>query len=181
MTKISDEDLMIKFSKGDQHAFALLYSRHKNALYRYFSRQLSEIERAEELFQETWFRVVNSKLKYRSSAKFTTWIYKIAHNLLVDEYRRKSLILVPNDEKESLLCDYFPDYDDEKRSAIKHCVSQLAPVQKEAFLLRHESGFDLKQLCEIVNAKAETVKTRLRYAMQQLRGCLSRKLGVDDE
>ena len=67
-------------------------------------------------------------------------------------------------------------HNDYLQRAIKHCVELLAPQQRDAFLLRHEAGFSSSQVCEIVEAKPETVKTRLRYAMSQLRDCLQRKV-----
>ncbi|NGN98958.1 sigma-70 family RNA polymerase sigma factor [Grimontia sp. S25] len=178
MDKQTDETLMVNFSKGDQRAFAELYQRHKNPLYRYFMRQLGAAQhaRAEELYQDVWYRVIDKRESYAPTAKFTTWLYHIAHNLVIDEHRKmmsSSTYAQSLDDNQSEV----PDWDGDKQTAIKACMALLAPLQREAFLLRHEAGFEPAQICEIVGAKAEAVKTRLRYAMDQLRQCLTKKLG----
>ena len=179
MENRSDEQLMTAFGKGEQSAFAILYQRHKDPLYRYFVRQLNSSQRAhaDELFQDVWFRIVDKRDSYIPSAKFTTWLYQIAHNLIVDEFRKNM-----SRQAHSILAESepFEDLDDSlelKKTALKHCMSLLAPLQREAFLLRYDSGFEPAQICQIVGAKSEAIKTRLRYALEQLRQCLTRKLG----
>lgn len=174
----TDEQLMLAYGKGDEKAFAELYQRHKAPLYRYFVRQLpGNLSRAEELFQDAWFRIIDKRQNYTDKAKFTTWLYQISHNLVVDEYRknnvRKHELTLVSDE-----CIQQPD-DPEMRKAesLKQCIELLSPVQREAFLLKHEAGFETSQISSIVDSKKETVKTRLRYALDQLRQCLTNKLG----
>ncbi|MFL7012681.1 sigma-70 family RNA polymerase sigma factor [Enterovibrio norvegicus] len=179
MENIPDEQLMLQFRDGNQAAFATLYQRHKGSLYRYFLRQLGAGNggRVEELYQDVWYRVIDKRESYVTSAKFTTWLYHIAHHLVIDEHRKR---LSENayasqlpDEPQSNM----NDAEAREKDAIKVCMDTLAPLQREAFLLRHEAGFEPAQICEIVDAKPEAVKTRLRYAMEQLRQCLTRKLG----
>ncbi|MDP2570545.1 sigma-70 family RNA polymerase sigma factor [Vibrio penaeicida] len=181
MQEKTDEQLMVMFSKGDHPAFAVLYARHKDPLYRYFRRQLKLEQQvmAEELFQEVWFKVIDARESYEPTAKFTTWVYQIAHNLMVDVYRKRL------SEKDYLaqLDECNTEHTDENalairsKNAIRTCMDGLAPLQLEAFMLKHESGFSLKQICDIVASKPETIKTRLRYAMENLRECLTGKLG----
>ncbi|WCE29561.1 sigma-70 family RNA polymerase sigma factor [Vibrio sp. SCSIO 43137] len=180
MEKLSDEQLMEAFGKGDQNAFALLYSRHKDALYRYFLRQGNNTSpaRAEEMYQEVWFKVIDQAKRYKPEAKFTTWLYRIAHNLLIDEYRKQmseSSFQQQTEEPEIL----HSDSGEQESQALSYCLSKLPLHQKEAFMLRHNSDFSPVQISDIVGAKPEAVKTRLRYAMQQLRDCLTRKLGAE--
>lgn len=188
----TDEALMLDYGKGDQAAFRVLYARHKGPLYRYVCRQLGakHHSKAQDLFQEVWLRVIDNRTRYKVEAKFSTWLYRIAHNLLVDEQRR----LTARGEQVSLVDDEQGEgnhitlalnqthqentlHNDYLQKAIKHCVELLVPQQREAFLLRHETEFEPAQVCNIVEAKPETVKTRLRYAMSQLRECLQRKAG----
>jgi RNA polymerase sigma-70 factor (ECF subfamily) len=190
----TDEALMLSYGKGSQAAFAELYGRHKGPVYRYVCRQLGAKQqaKAQELFQEVWLRVIDKRASYTTEAKFSTWLYRIAHNLLIDEHRKQTtrgehLTLVDeahgNKESDpfSALSSNQSNQDDKIHSdflqrSIKHCVELLVPQQRDAFLLRHEAGFSASQVCDIVEAKPETVKTRLRYAMSQLRDCLQRKL-----
>ena len=84
----SDEQLFIAYGNGDNQAFSFLYSKHKDSLYRYFVKQIQDVNKAQELYQETWIKVIKAKQSYRVEAKFTTWLYTIARNLLID-FRRK--------------------------------------------------------------------------------------------
>ncbi len=180
MKNKSDEELMIMFGKrGRQSAFAELYCRHKDALYRYFVRQLDagQNEQAEELYQETWQRIIEKRATYLPTAKFTTWLYRIAHNLLIDNYRKKTVQAVYSEQYSELESSEYSDSEQREKEAIKHCVSKLPMHQREVFMLRYESDFNPCQICEIVDAKPEAIKTRLRYALTQLRKCLTLKLG----
>ncbi|MFY8351072.1 sigma-70 family RNA polymerase sigma factor [Pseudoalteromonas sp. SSM20] len=191
----TDEALMLDYGKGNQAAFRVLYARHKGSLYRYVCRQLGTKynSKAQELFQEVWLRVIDNRTRYKVEAKFSTWLYRIAHNLLVDEQRKltargEHLSLVNDEQGEGENITLASNqthqentlHNDYLQKAIKHCVELLVPQQREAFLLRHEAGFEPAQVCDIVEAKPETVKTRLRYAMSQLRECLERKAGATE-
>lgn len=189
----TDEALMLDYGRGSQAAFVTLYARHKGPLYRYVCRQLGEKHqsKAQEVFQEVWLRVIDNRTRYQVDAKFTTWLYRIAHNLLIDEHRKLvargehlTSVSEHQNEQEPIALASSQDHqentlhNDYLQQAIKHCVELLVPQQREAFLLRHEAGFAPNQVCEIVEAKPETIKTRLRYAMSQLRDCLNRKTGT---
>ena len=84
----SDEDLMLHYAGGDLDAFQKLYERHRGGLYRYFLRQ-GNPSVAEELFQDVWARVIQSRKRYRPKAAFKTWLYTLAHNRLIDYWRRE--------------------------------------------------------------------------------------------
>src|SRR5260221_6228307 len=90
----SDEALMLRYCEGDADAFAVLYGRHKGSLYRYFLRQCDGAAVAEELFQDVWFNLIRARTQYTVQAKFSTYLYRLAHNRLVDYYRRQSAALV---------------------------------------------------------------------------------------
>src|SRR4051812_44708757 len=85
-----DEDLMLRYCAGDAAAFETLYRRHRGAIYRYVLRQCGNAASADELFQDVWLRVVNARIGYEATAKFTTWVYRIAHNRLMDFFRAGS-------------------------------------------------------------------------------------------
>src|SRR3989304_314716 len=96
-----DEQLMLAFPGGDAGAFDALYRRHKGALYRFVLRSIRDRATAEELYQEVWMRVIESRGRYEVQAKFTTWLYTVAHNRLVDHWRKRGLALVSMDQEES--------------------------------------------------------------------------------
>src|SRR4051794_334243 len=97
----SDEQLMLAYARGDAAAFEVLYSRHKGPLYRFVLRSVKARGEAEELFQEIWMRVVEAASRYAPQAKFTTWLYTVAHNRLVDHWRAKGLAVVSLDDEEA--------------------------------------------------------------------------------
>ena len=84
----TDEELMLAYAGGDLLAFEMLYRRHRGTLYRFLLRSLRQRADADELFQETWSRAVAARERYRVEAKFTTWLLQIAHNLVIDRFRR---------------------------------------------------------------------------------------------
>ena len=90
----SDEHLMLAYAGGDSAAFETLYSRHKGPLYRYVLRSVKGRGEAEELFQDIWMKVVEAASRYAPQAKFTTWLYTVAHHRLVDHWRAKGLAVV---------------------------------------------------------------------------------------
>ncbi|HSO79887.1 MAG TPA: sigma-70 family RNA polymerase sigma factor, partial [Chromatiaceae bacterium] len=88
MPESSDEQLMLAYRNGDAEAFAILYHRHRGPLYRYLLQGCANPATAEELFQDVWTNLIRVRETYRVEARFTTWLYRLAHNRLVDHYRR---------------------------------------------------------------------------------------------
>ena len=86
----SDEELMLGYRDGDAGAFDVLYARHKGGLYRYLHRQCRDAAAAEELFQDVWMNLIRARTGYTVQAKFTTYLYRLAHNRLIDHYRKNS-------------------------------------------------------------------------------------------
>ncbi|AVT46708.1 sigma-70 family RNA polymerase sigma factor [Shewanella baltica] len=181
----SDEQLMLCYAKGDSKAFKQLYLKHKGALYRYFVRQLGDKQLAEDLYQETWGRVIRAAANYEASAKFTTWLYRIAHNLLIDHVRAvKPVDLVATDEDETGLDTFVAGEQDkpdvqwqeaQKSLLLKTCIALLPQVQKEAFILNIEMGFTAAIISDIAGVTLEATKSRIRYAYQSLKDCVSAK------
>src|SRR5258708_38023668 len=97
----SDEQLMLAYAGGDAGAFEALYARHKGALFRFVLRSVKARGEAEELFQEIWMRAIEARGRYAPQAKFSTWLYTIAHNRLVDHWRANGLAPVSRDDDES--------------------------------------------------------------------------------
>lgn len=181
-----DQRLMLSYAQGDSSAFESLYQKHKGGLYRYFVRQIGDPQLAEDLYQETWGRVIRAASNYQSSAKFTTWLYRIAHNLLIDHVRAvKPVDLFSDKFTEEQELDNFLPCDDSspdsviedniKASLLKHCIALLPTVQKEAFLLNMEGGFAAGAIAEIVGVTLEATKSRIRYANKGLKTCVMNK------
>ena len=174
-----DEDLMLAYARGSIEAFDTLYRRHKGPLYRYLVRQCRDAAAAEELFQDIWANLVRSRASYTVTARFTTYLYRLAHNRLIDHYRRAApASLASFDDEDASLPELAapaheqPDtaYDSKSRAArLLELLRELPEAQREAFVLQHESGMSVEEIAEATGVNRETAKSRLRYAMAKLR------------
>jgi RNA polymerase sigma-70 factor (ECF subfamily) len=176
----SDEELMLSYRDGDAGAFDALYGRHKGGVYRYLLRQCREAAVAEELFQDVWMNLVRSRAGYTVQAKFTTYLYRLAHNRLIDHYRKHSHATVVAFEEvgEDAMAEVpderarpADDALDAKRQAARlmELIAALPEAQREAFLLQQEGGMSVEEIAQATGVTRETAKSRLRYAMVKLR------------
>ena len=174
-----DEDLMLAYARGSVDAFEMLYRRHKGALYRYLVRQCRDAAVAEELFQDIWANLVRARENYTVAARFTTYLYRLAHNRLIDHYRRSApAALVSFDDESAVLPELEgaaheqPEavHDTKARAArLLELLGELPEAQREAFVLQHESGMSVEEIAAATGVNRETAKSRLRYAMAKLR------------
>ena len=180
-----DEDLMLAYAAGDAAAFDTLYARHKGGVYRYLLRQCRQGGVADELFQDVWMNLIRARASYVPSAKFTTWLYRLAHNRLIDHYRATGLVTLVSvdDEAHADIVDALPGVAGDQPEVraenhqlgarLKAAVATLPAAQREAFLLQQEGGLTLAEIAELTGAGIETVKSRLRYATSKLRSDLA--------
>lgn len=176
----TDDELMRAWCAGDVRAFEELYGRHKGPLYRFVLRQLRDAATTDEIFQDVWQRVIAARESWRPDAAFSTWLYRIAHNRLGDHWRAaKHRPAAPADAEariEALADPESPERtlsDFEQRRRLRMALDELPPEQREVVLLRLEQELTLEEIGEITGAGRETVKSRLRYAMDKLRTRLS--------
>ncbi|MCL1141799.1 sigma-70 family RNA polymerase sigma factor [Shewanella gaetbuli] len=176
---------MLAYQSGDIKAFECLYKKHKGPLYRYFIRQLKDEALAQDLYQDVWSRVIKAAANYQVNAKFTTWLYKIAHNLIIDHVRA----VKPLDDTQALGEDQTMDdfmateatepevqfQQSQQAKTLQHCIDSLPSVQKEAFLLNVELGLTASVISEIAQATLEATKSRIRYAYQNIKTCVSQQ------
>jgi RNA polymerase sigma-70 factor (ECF subfamily) len=177
----SDEELMLLYRDGDAGAFDVLYSRHKGGVYRYLLRQCREAAVAEELFQDVWMNLVRARAGYTVQARFATYLYRLAHNRLIDHYRKTApATLVSLDEEEGeAIGQALPDgrerpaeeaLDGRRQAArLLELIAELPEAQREAFLLQQEGGMSVEAIAQATGVTRETAKSRLRYAMSKLK------------
>jgi RNA polymerase sigma-70 factor, ECF subfamily len=182
---ISDEDLMLAYAAGDAAAFDALYARHKGGVYRYLLRQCRHGAAVDELFQDVWMNLIRARASYAPTAKFATYLYRVAHNRLIDHYRASgqvSLVSADDEAYEDVVAalpanrGLEPEMRVENRQLserLKGAVASLPPLQRDAFLLQQEAGLSLDEIAELTGVGLETVKSRLRYAVNKLRRDLS--------
>lgn len=180
----TDETLMLAYRDGDGSAFEALYARHRTRLFRYLLHQCGRREQADELFQEIWMSVIRARSGYEVSAKFTTWLFRIAHNRLVDNFRARGRLAefelenadadeiehntpAPIDAQPERLLERA-----ERAGRLVAAVEVLPAVQREAFLLAAEGGLTVAEIGNATGCGFETAKSRLRYAHSRLRALL---------
>ena len=177
-----DSALMLRYRDGDVTAFETLYRRHKDPVYRYLLRLSGHNETAEDVFQEVWGKIVKARASYRPTAKFTTFLYRVAHNCFIDHVRRNkrhagSMSLEPElhpDTGES------PETATERslaRERLEAALADLPEEQRDAFLLYEEGGLSVDQIAAVTGCNRETAKSRLRYAVNKLRVAIDEPAG----
>ena len=172
-----DSALMLRYRDGDVSAFEVLYRRHKDALYRYLLRLCRHPATAEDVFQEVWGKVIKARDNYRPTAKFTTYLYRVAYNAFIDHVRRNkrhanTADVEPDSQPDS---GESPDMLTERSLARRRLTTALAALpdeQRDVFLLHEEAGLSLDQIASITDCKRETAKSRLRYAISKLRAAI---------
>jgi RNA polymerase sigma factor (sigma-70 family) len=181
----SDETLIARYARGDAEAFTVLYRRHELRVWRYLERNLGNRACAEELMQEVWFAVARDAERYRPSGRFTTWLFTIARNRMVDALRARrpqvSLEALGFEDaavSERLTADpaagplAAAEARDEA-AALRAALTELPPEQRDAFLLQLEGDLSVEDVAVVTGSSFETVKSRLRYARNRLRELLS--------
>ncbi|MET1023631.1 MAG: RNA polymerase sigma factor [Pseudoxanthomonas sp.] len=176
----ADDALMLAYAAGDVRAFEQLYARHRGPLYRFLMRQLRNTALADELFQDVWQRVIAARAGWQPEAAFSTWLFRIAHNRLNDHWRaQKHRPAAPEDAdaRTARLAD--PDNPErqlsqfEQRRDLQRALDALPEEQREVLMLRLEQELSLEEIGQITGVGRETVKSRLRYAMDKLRAGIS--------
>ena len=184
---ISDYELILRFIKGEQSCFEQLIHRHKNKVFAYISLYIRDQALAEDIFQDTFLKVIQSVKagKYSDNGKFISWVMRIAHNLIIDHFRRiKQMNTISND-------DYDSDLFNSKRFAmdnieddmikrqiqkdVRRMISHLPDDQREVVILRHYAGLSFKEIAEITDVSINTALGRMRYALINMRKIMQEK------
>lgn len=170
---------MLCYRDGDAGAFDVLYERHRGGVYRYFLRQCRNAAVAEELFQDVWMNLIRARAAYAVRAKFSTYLYRLAHNRLVDHYRQRQPAAGSDVAGD---CDALESVPDERvqpaevsldlkeqAARLMALIAELPHEQREAFLLQQEGGLTIEEIASSTGVPPETAKSRLRYALAKLR------------
>jgi RNA polymerase sigma-70 factor (ECF subfamily) len=175
-----DEELMLCYRDGDAGAFDVLYRRHRGGLYRYILRLCGNAAIADELFQEVWTNLIRSRSRYRVAAKFTTYLYRLAHNRVIDHFRAQggTAMLSLDDDDPPGMPEPAASRRVEPETALEikeqaarllALVAGLPAAQREAFVLQQEGGLSVEEIAAATGVTRETAKSRLRYALAKLR------------
>jgi RNA polymerase sigma-70 factor (ECF subfamily) len=186
----TDEMLMVRYQRGERAAFAELVRRHSRPIYNFVLRQLRVPSVAEDVTQDVFMRLVQNAAEFKHEARFLTWLYAIARNLCLDQlrkisHRRHASLDQPtaDDAKGQTLLDSISDpnpqtsaernaLSSEVRSSIVRAVDSLPDDQREVFLLREVANLPFRDIAEITGVPENTVKSRMRYALDRLKDAL---------
>lgn len=180
--KIKDKDLVKAYIGGDLNAIEILINRHKDKVFTYIMFVVKNDALAEDIFQDTFIKVINSlkRGKYNEQGVFSSWVIRIAHNLVIDHYRKaKKMQTFSNDDNEDLdifNSQKFAEQTVEQEMVItqiakevRELVDLLPDEQREVVLLRHFGGLSFKEISEQTNVSINTALGRMRYALINLR------------
>ena len=190
-TEATDEELMIRFQSGDRSSLALLVGRHKTRLYNFALRQLGSGSSAEEVVVDAFVRVVQSAAEFTRASRFSTWLYGIARNLCVDQMRKWALRRhasldrperATDGEEDASLGERAPDgrVNGERaagsleiRERVLAAIEALPIEQREVLQMREVGSLPFKDIAEVVGVAENTVKSRMRFALERLQAALS--------
>src|SRR5271167_3404139 len=179
----TDQSLMQRFADGDADAFECLYRRHELRVWRYLERAVRDRAVADDLMQDVWFAVAREAPRYRPTARFTTWLFTLAHNRMVDWFRSRRPLEsldalgidaaeiirnTSNDAGEPFAATLARD----QMEALFDALRQLPPDQREVFVLQIEGDLSVEEIASITGSAFETTNSRLRYARTKLRELL---------
>ncbi len=180
---VEDEMLVAQFQAGRLDAFDDLMKRYKGQIYAYLLRSVKNYEDAEELTIEVFFKVYRALDTWKPQARFSTWLYKIAHNLSIDFHRAKSRRHTYSLDDEEFSVDEptavdlwsNPEWELEEKDrhrVIREAVDQLSPKQKAVFMLNRYQGLQIKEITEVLGMAEGTVKIHLHRAVRKLQTLL---------
>jgi RNA polymerase sigma-70 factor (ECF subfamily) len=177
----TDAALLRRYRNGDAQAFAQLYERHRLGLLRFLLGLCGDPALADEVFQETWLSLIRSQSEQREAVLFKTWLYQIGRNRLIDHWRkigRRQGQQDEYDEQQHGAADPAPGPEQQfslsrDQQRLQAALEDLPVEQREVFLLRAHADLELQEIAELTATPMETVKSRLRYALQKLRRLLA--------
>lgn len=178
---MTDEELVVLYAKGNNNAFDILLSRYQSSIYSYINFIVHNKDLAEDIFQETFVKVIMTikQNRYTESGKFKAWIMRIAHNLIIDNYRQERIEnTISNDEVEVdlfnnvKLCDDSIEDHMVRQQALKDVrklVEFLPENQREVLVMRYYQDLSFKEIADITGVSINTALGRMRYALLNMR------------
>ena len=189
LSNISDQELLKKYINGDNKSFEILLNRHKNRVFAFIMSKIKNKDLSEDIFQDTYVKVVNSlqKGKYNEEGKFLPWVMRIAHNLVIDHFRRKKKMQMIRSNNDFDIFDVIKDnkinvderlIKDQIFNDLNSLIDRLPKDQKEVLKMRYFEELSFKKIAEHFDISINTALGRMRYALINIRA-LSKKHHVD--
>ena len=184
---LNDNELVQRFISGDQNALEILIRRHKNRVFSYILLIVKKQELAEDIFQETFIKVIRSlkKGRYTDNGKFISWVLRISHNLIIDHFRKEKLKgTISNDSFEGDLFNsqkFAEDTIEDQMvytqilSDVKDLIQELPEDQQQVIYMRHYLDLSFKEIADLTDVSINTALGRMRYALINLRKLVEQK------
>ncbi|MCK9202862.1 MAG: sigma-70 family RNA polymerase sigma factor [Bacteroidales bacterium] len=183
---VSDQDLIGKYLAGQESALEKLIHRHKNRVFAYILMIVKDKDLAEDLFQDTFIKVINTFRSgtYKEEGKFIQWVMRIAHNLIIDYFRKsKRIPIIENNDdydifdKVRIPVESVEDIliTEQIHKDVKKLIDYLPKEQKEVLVMRHYNDMSFKDIAEVTNVSINTALGRMRYALINLRKLIKEK------
>ena len=184
--ELEDSALMLRYRDGDVAAFETLYRRHNDSLFRYLMHLSLHRDTAEDVFQDAWGKIINSRHTYRPTAKFSTFLFRVAHNCFIDHIRKNKRHTAETsvDPDQLMNQDQQPDQLTENhlaRRRLLSCLAQIPAEQRDVFLLYEEAGLTIDEIATVTGVNRETAKSRLRYATGKLKTAMLEPKATDND
>lgn len=182
----SDKDLIAQYLKGDESALNQLIKRHRQKVFTSILIMVKDKDIAEDIFQDTFIKVVRTLRSgnYNEEGKFLPWVVRIAHNLVIDHFRREKRTTMMRDTDEFSILSTLPVYDDNVEEKIikeqihadvRKLIDELPFEQKEVLIMRHYANMSFKDIADVTNVSINTSLGRMRYALINLRKLIDKK------
>jgi RNA polymerase sigma factor (sigma-70 family) len=187
---VEDKDLVRLYQSGNQEAISELIHRYKQRIYSTIFFLVKKQDLAEDLFQETFIKIITSLRKnhYNEQGKFLPWALRIAHNLVIDYFRKEKLMPLQHDTEEYSVFDFMSSKNrnaseqmiyDEKIKYVRSLLEKLPYEQKEVVILRHYAGLSFKEISKMLDININTALGRMHYAILKMRE-LAQKESIRD-
>lgn len=175
---VPDSELVKRCTDGDDEAFEMLYNRYRLQLYSYLNKLLpGQTATVDDLFQQTWVKVLDVLPRYQDKNRFLSWVFRIAHNLAIDHFRRESrqeFVEVHERIPDEGTVPWDRVHREELKSSLADALAELSEEQREVVVLRQQ-GVPFKEIAEIQEVSINTVLGRMHYAVKRLRSVLVAK------
>ena len=175
LSKLSEQELVHAYIKGNENAIEQLILRHKNRVYTYIFYKVKDEELAEDIFQDTFIKVINTikKGKYNDEGKFLPWVLRIAHNLVIDFFRKNARMPMVNSSPNKNVEQSMQSSQTYKH--LKKLIRHLPNDQKEVIMMRMYFDMSFKEIADMTNVSINTSLGRMRYGLINLRKMIEEK------
>ena len=185
-SKLNDQELVAYYLKGDENCLQELITRHQRKILTSIYLLIKDRELANDIFQDTFIKVINTLRSgnYNEEGKFLSWVLRIAHNLVIDHFRRQQKMPMVHDTEEYSLFDFIPLSDEnvedkmissQIHDTVRRMIDELPADQREVVIMRHYGNMSFKEISEVTNVSINTSLGRMRYALINLRKLVEEK------